>query len=51
MAGLFTTAGTASADSDVAVLSGFNDNPCISIDVISNPDEPVSTTVQGSNCG
>ncbi|MGX4736158.1 hypothetical protein [Kitasatospora griseola] len=51
-AAMFTMAGGASADSDVSILSGTNDNPCISIDTISSPDEPLSSTVINTdNCG
>ncbi|MFF2744095.1 hypothetical protein ACFVVA_00985 [Kitasatospora sp. NPDC058048] len=50
-AGLFATTGSASADTDVAILSGFNDNPCITVDTVTAFDEPVSTTIQSANCG
>ncbi|MFF2013952.1 hypothetical protein ACFVWY_33500 [Streptomyces sp. NPDC058195] len=50
-AGLFTTAGSASADTDVAILSGFNDNPCITVSASSSFDEPLSTTIVPANCG
>ncbi|MEU0940222.1 hypothetical protein [Embleya sp. NPDC005971] len=50
-AALSTMAGSAHADTDVAILSGFNDNPCITIDTDNGPDEAVSTTIRGAYCG